>query len=462
MDTHAQQSTKFKSYFDIIRGMKAAIWADVINDFRNEADVTAFLEWCSKVGMDLLLPCINHGTGTVCYESKLAPIAKNCTDWDPLGLIIKGARERGMQVHPWVVIANWGSSLLPRLGGREYFEGGPQPLQADHPDYFVVDSYGYSVLDAPSIVYSAGGSCYIDLGKESVRNFVFDLIKELVRKYPYIDGVHLDYIRYQSFKNILGIDYTQAKEFGRVIRSGDEIWVMRKWQQDPSIYDARFVFKVTEKKQSEPSQTMQAEREYSYCYCNSCLEKFQSEYSVSIPYDLKTTYEKAQWIEKNEKNRWNEWRISNVTSVVSGIRKILNDMSPLINLSAATFWNYSAAKELVAQDWVSWITQGLLDFVNPMTYWIDPNKIREALTAYRRLIKNEIFPIYPGVLTSADYRITRNDLSMYFDALREGGASGITLFSYSLWSSEFRRAKSLPLIEEYDDLLSSFIREQST
>ncbi len=453
---------RFKSYVNAVQYMRAAIWTDIISDFRSEGEIRSFIDWCSKIGIKMILPCINHGTGTVCYESRLVPLARNCVGWDPLGLVVERAHERGMEVHPWVVVANWGSNLLPYLRGREYSEAGPPPLQVSHPEYFAVDAYGYSMLEAPSMVHSAGGSCYLDLGKETVRNFVLDLVKELMKEYPHMDGIHLDYIRYQYFKSGIQMDLTQAREFGRLIKEGDQIWIMRKWEQNPSLYDARFVFRVADKKVSEGSQTMQIEREYSYCYCDNCLEEFQTRYSVAIPYQLRNTYERAQWIASNAKAKWNEWRASNVTSLVAGIRKILSETSPPIKLSAATFWNYTSARELVAQDWISWIAKGLLDFVNPMTYWIDPEKVGEALRAYRKLLKDDKFPIYPGLLTSSEYRITKENLPAYFEAIKAGRGSGVTLFAYSLWSSEYRKARSLPAIDDYDGILSNLIRERTS
>jgi len=434
--------------------MRAAVWSDIINDYRDEKDIDDFIEWCSKIGIDLLLPCVNHGTGTVCYHSSLAPTAKVDESWDPLGLMLEKAHSAGMEVHPWVVIASWGSPLLPYLKGVAYSEVGSPPLQTSHPEYFAVDSYGNPSLEAPSLVYNRGGNCYLDVGKDVTQRFLVELIDELVKKYPTIDGVHLDYIRYQRFRNTLKVDCSQAREFARIVRSGDSFWFMGKWEKNPSIYDARFFFKVTERKEeSGHVKEITLDREYNYCFCDDCLERFQREAQVSIPTDLRTTEQRSDWILSHEKEKWVKWRADNVTTLVEKIRSKLRDLNPDLRLSAATFPSYPECVETVGQDWISWINSGLLDFVNPMDYDLPPEKLQSTVSGYRKSISDRSFPIYAGIMTSADYLIGAEDVQAHTDAIEKAGADGVTLFAYSLWSSRFRRKKSLDPLGEYDEPL---------
>jgi len=440
--------------------MKAAIWSDIISDYRDERDIDEFIDWCAKIGIDLLLPCVNHGTGYTCYRSSVVPMAKVDEGWDPLGLIVRKAHERGMQVHPWVVIASWGSPLLPHLRGVQYSEVGPPPLQSSHPEYFAVDSYGNSSIDAPSMVYSDGGNCYLDVGKEATQGFLVDLIEELVRKYPHIDGVHLDYIRYQRFRNVLKVDTNEAKEFARIIKEGDSLWLMRKWERNPDICETRFFFKVAGKKSEDGKvKELTLEREYDYCFCGDCLKRFQAETGTDIPAGLNTTEEKSCWILSNEKEKWTRWRASNVTTLVREIRRRLKDLNAGLELSAATFSSYPECIETVGQDWISWINDGLLDFVNPMDYMIAPDKLREIVAGYRKGITDEDFRVYPGIITSPGYAIKASEVKAHIDAIREVGANGVTLFAYSLWNSGFRKMKGLEAIGDYDAELVRSIRE---
>jgi uncharacterized lipoprotein YddW (UPF0748 family) len=434
--------------------MKAAVWSDIISDYRDERDIDDFIEWCSKIGIDLLLPCINHGTGTMSYHSSIAPMAKTDESWDPLGLMLEKAHDAGMEVHPWVVIASWGSPLLPYEKGVAYSEVGSPPLQTSHPEYFAVDSYGNSSLEAPSQVYSRGGNCYLDVGKDATQRFILELVDELVKKYPTIDGVHLDYIRYQRFRNTLKVDCSGAKEFARIVKSGDSFWFMGKWEKNPAIYDTRFFFKVTDSKEVDGHvKEITLDREYNYCFCDDCLERFQREAQVSIPDDKGTTEQRSSWILSHEEEKWVRWRAANVTALVKKIRSKLKSLGPNLKLSAATFPSYPECVETVGQDWVSWINSGLLDFVNPMDYDFPPEKLQNIVSGYRQSIRDKDFSIYAGIMTSTGYLIGAGEVKAHIDAIERAGGDGVTLFAYSLWSSEFRRKKSLQPLQEYDEQL---------
>jgi uncharacterized lipoprotein YddW (UPF0748 family) len=434
--------------------MRAAVWSDIISDYRDERDIDDFIEWCSKIGIDLLLPCINHGTGTMSYHSSIAPMAKTDESWDPLGLMLEKAHDAGMEVYPWVVIASWGSPLLPYEKGVAYSEVGSPPLQTSHPEYFAVDSYGNSSLEAPSQVYSRGGNCYLDVGKDATQRFILELVDELVKKYPTIDGVHLDYIRYQRFRNTLKVDCSGAKEFARIVKSGDSFWFMGKWEKNPAIYDTRFFFKVTDSKEANGHvKEITLDREYNYCFCDDCLERFQREAQVSIPDDKGTTEQRSSWILSHEEEKWVRWRAANVTALVEKIRSKLKSLGPNLKLSAATFPSYPECVETVGQDWVSWINSGLLDFVNPMDYDFPPEKLQNIVSGYRQSIRDKDFPIYAGIMTSTGYLIGAGDVKAHIDAIERAGGDGVTLFAYSLWSSEFRRKKSLQPLQEYDKQL---------
>jgi uncharacterized lipoprotein YddW (UPF0748 family) len=124
-----------------------------------------------------------------------------------------------------------------------------------------------------------------------------------------------------------------------------------------------------------------------------------------------------------------------------------------LKLSAATFPSYPECVETVGQDWVSWINSGLLDFVNPMDYDIPPEKLQNIVSGYRQSIRDKEFPIYAGTMTSTGYLIGAGDVKAHIDAIERAGGDGVTLFAYSLWSSEFRRKKSLQPLQEYDEQL---------
>lgn len=89
-------------------------------------------------------------------------------DFNPLPYIISEAHKKGIQVHAWLVAG--------AIGTR-----GATPL-TEHPDWALVGP-----------VQQTTG--WLNFSKPEVRQFVSDLVMELIDLYP-VDGVHFDYTRY--------------------------------------------------------------------------------------------------------------------------------------------------------------------------------------------------------------------------------------------------------------------------
>src|SRR5207302_4261740 len=85
---------------------------------------------------------------------------------------------------------------------------------------------------------------------------------------------------------------------------------------------------------------------------------------------------------------WQQWRREQITSLVRSIHHDVKAVRPVVILSAAVIpwgtykrsFQASCAYSAVAQDWYSWIRDGILDVVAPMTY--QPN-----LAAYRGWVR---------------------------------------------------------------------------
>ena len=101
----------------------------------------------------------------------------------PLRLAIDLAHARGMQLHAWVnVFRVW--------GGRD-----AKTIRALGKGAMTRDRGGRSILDYPRGALPDSGY-WLDPGDPAVRGHVLRIVQELLDRYPDLDGIHLDYVRY--------------------------------------------------------------------------------------------------------------------------------------------------------------------------------------------------------------------------------------------------------------------------
>ncbi len=129
---------------------------------RSRADVDATLARVKAAGFNVLIPCVWHGAGTYFPSARahLEPrLARHASGgFDPLAYLIERAAAAGIQIHPWFTVARREDERRP-----EFFDDG-------------VPEHAY------------------DVHNESFRDFIVELILDMVRRYP-VAGINLDYIR---------------------------------------------------------------------------------------------------------------------------------------------------------------------------------------------------------------------------------------------------------------------------
>lgn len=138
---------------------------------KTTAGVVALLDKLQSAHFNLILPEVFRRGYTI-YDSRF-------TDRDPdfkgapdiMGVLVREAHKRGMEVHPWI----W-------------------TFRVKSP------GYGNPVLDRlPALAARAEGkeSRFLSAASPQAREFIYSLVKELDDRYE-IDGLMLDYIRYDE------------------------------------------------------------------------------------------------------------------------------------------------------------------------------------------------------------------------------------------------------------------------
>lgn len=125
-----------------------------------------------------------RSNGTVMFNSSFEPYSQYITgvvgkepSFDPLKYAITEAHKRGLEIHAWL------NACLVNNGKDVSVLKNNNHISQTKPEWMVED------------VRDGQKTMWIDPGLPEARNYLVDLILEMVENYN-VDGVHLDYIRY--------------------------------------------------------------------------------------------------------------------------------------------------------------------------------------------------------------------------------------------------------------------------
>ncbi len=229
--------------------------------------------------------------------------------------------------------------------------------------------------------YDGARRGYIDPGNADARRYEVSLVSELVGKYD-VDGLSLDYCR---CPNRVGYTDTGRAEF------------LKKHNVDL----AKIVGAGPETLDTEGGK------------------KAASSVAASARAN-------PIWPE------WRKWRTEQINTLAREIRAAVNKAKPGLPISSYV-WGYHTYtnNSEVCQDWVTWINEGILDWINPSGYRYTDESFLEAARLNREHVPKG-FPFYItiGVKTShgalKDAAEIRNQMGM----ARQCGADGLVFFTW--------------------------------
>jgi len=127
------------------------------------------------------------------------------------------------------------------------------------------------------------------------------------------------------------------------------------------------------------------------------------------------------------KDRYQQWKTDLVTSVVKDISQAVRSANPHAKVSVAVWHDPETATRDYAQDWGRWVQEGCLDFVVPMNYTPNDDRLRSWLENQKQLVNGRI-PLYAGL---GSYLLNRPEqLNRQINLCREMGLPGYVLFNY--------------------------------
>ncbi len=301
--------------------------------------------------------------GDALYNSSLVPKHENLDSlFDPLEYVINKTKNTNIEIHAWFnTYILWSSKYKPKDLNHFYYK-------CD--DCFEVDLNGKSdkSIELDQFHSSNWEGIYLSPMHPDVNNHLFNVLNELVYTYD-IDGIHLDYIRYQDM-------FYGYNEYGLI--EFEDIYSINPIDLKRGIISERY--------------------------------GYNQNYVDSIKYE------------------WQKFKINKINEFVRSIKYLILNNSLDIELSAAVKPDLLESKYRWYQDWSSWIDEDLVDFCVIMNYNADLNKYNSINTIISNQIKNKN-KINIGL---SAFNQSSNSISNKIIISRLDGYNNFSLFPYSI------------------------------
>jgi len=242
-------------------------------------------------------------SGTAYYQSSYEPwgyyAGYQYPGYDPLEYAIEEAHKRGLELHAWFNVFQTSSTY-------------PGTPASEHPEWICRDQNGITMTSYRSV----------SPGLEEVRNYTINVAMEIVRNYD-IDGLHLDYIRWNEHTNTARQIVEPIMELQRkdgIISNQD----LQSLNNNPS---GRYLY------------------DYNHPFSSGIPDNFDS---------------------------WESWWRWSVTTFVETLHDSIQSVKPHVRLSAAVLGKYNwsgwQGYGTVYQDGAKWYNEGSIDHIMPMSY----------------------------------------------------------------------------------------------
>lgn len=422
-------------------GSMNAVWLYLGKEVRNEQEVQQFVEWCSQNRIGKVLVHLTwQGDHNDALREQVAALTSACAV----------AR---IEVHGMV------GALVERTSDRS-------KLLFDDPSCYCVDIHGINSWDEPV----AGTAYVLDPSNPRVVKAISEGSQRLLDTFPGLAGIHLDFVRYYYFDSVLTVDTKSAGHWlGCIPKPGEPI----RMETGNGVRTTFFVEQATNVFNDPPiGDKLVLRHEYRFCFCDTCVSGFSAHSGIQLPAELEIgtgsegdedrvsrdgssisgqvsdnrVNERAVWMMQQHPQEWADYRAGLITALIRSIGRAVKTAHPAAQLSATIWYNAPYGNELrheplspgseydcFGQKWQDWASQGLVDFLCPMDYWLGPDSFTQVVEAQVRGAGS--VPIYPGLLNSSEYGMTSEDWLQYEQQALSLGASGMCFFHYGSWKS---------------------------
>lgn len=175
------------------------MWIDAtanIERFNNKDTIDYYLEKVKKLGFTDIVVDVRPISGHLLYESDYAPLLTECRGkeihytFDYLGYYIEKAHDLGLKVQ---------ASLNTFVAGHNFMDSGPI-YEGGNADWAtIVYPPDEEVKFIPITEEKHKYSAMVNPVNEEFQKYILNIFREVVTKYPELDGIILDRVRYDGF-----------------------------------------------------------------------------------------------------------------------------------------------------------------------------------------------------------------------------------------------------------------------
>ena len=326
------------------------------------SSIDSIINFSSKNNINKLFFQV-RSRGDALYNSSLVPKHEKLDSFfDPLEYVINKTRDTNIEIHAWFnTYILWSDKNKPQDLNHFYY-------QCD--DCFEVDLNGKSdkSIELDQFHSSSWEGIFLSPMHPYVNKHLLNVIDELIYTYE-IDGIHLDYIRYQD-------TFYGYNEYG--------------------------------------------------------LIEFENLHSIN-PIDLKRgiisqRYGFNQSFVDSMKYEWQKFKINKITEFVRAVKYLIINDSLDMELSVAVKPDLLEAKYRWYQNWPDWVHEDLVDFCVIMNYYVDLNKYN----AINTIILNQINKKDKLNIGISTFNQSPNSISNKILISRLDGYNNFSLFPYDI------------------------------
>ncbi|MEB3343351.1 family 10 glycosylhydrolase [Okeania sp.] len=111
-------------------------------------------------------------------------------------------------------------------------------------------------------------------------------------------------------------------------------------------------------------------RNFSYGYSTTARNQFRQLHGIDPM--------RISWRDRQNLSKWNQFKVNQVNSFVANTSQFLKQKYPNLILSAAVFpFPRNERFYKIQQDWETWVSNGEIDLLTPMTYALDTNRFQQ-------------------------------------------------------------------------------------
>jgi uncharacterized lipoprotein YddW (UPF0748 family) len=318
-----------------------------------------------------------RGRGYSFYDSDIVPKhPKIDSNFDPLEYAIELGHGLGIEVHAWM------NSYI--LWSSKYAPENSEHLYHTNKEWTEANIHGKmdSQIDISATQSPQWEGIYLSPIHPEVNPYLLSVYSEVANRYN-VDGLHLDYIRYQD--EMYGYNKEGMKAF-------EDLYNISPRDIERGIISSRF--------------------------------GWSQEYVDSMHY------------------AWDKFRKDAVTDLVRSIYSDINQPGkPVVKLSAAVKPNIIEAKNRWDQEWDMWLKEGIIDFVVSMSYYKEISAFNNSIQIMKlNLSKENLDQVIIGISTfNQDSQSAADKILLS----RLNGFKGVSIFSWNSHKNNLDWFKSI-------------------